>query len=127
MAMLCGALSWLSKAIVKGLFAGAASSAVENFRSFAEIWIAFGSADAAGPEGAAVVPAPEHAARTRTSTRRARAGTRRFIGNGSCRDTDVAAPGSRVAIPAVGALTMRRTVPRRGEPGRRRGHRPPRR
>src|SRR3954454_11588025 len=103
-AMLCGALSWLSKAIVKGLFAGAASSAVENFRSFAEIWIAFGSADAAGPDGAAVVPPPEQAARTRTSTRRARAGTRRFIGNGSCRGGEATAPGSRVAIPAVGSI-----------------------
>ena len=55
---------------------------VENFRSFDEIRMAFGSTDFGGPDGPAAVP--EQATSTNATRSKPRAGTTRFISGDSC-------------------------------------------
>src|ERR671915_2609328 len=98
-AMLCGALSWLSKAIRNGSSAGASSASVEKTRSLAVIVRASGSID-----GSAARPLEpdEQAART-TIARAIRANDSRRLMTYSFVEMGLARPGRRRARVAARA------------------------
>src|SRR5438045_2176688 len=111
--------------MLNALPAGASSWAVENLRSFAEIWSAFGSTDAGGPDEAGAAAPEEQAAAARTMAARPSAAVTCFTDRilsgrdaGAGWSAWVRARGPRVAIPASVGRVRRRTARLRAEPGR---------